>query len=63
MSAQLSIRKDKLIEWLETEQTSVDKQIESLHKTTKTHFDLMFEYDVLSYRLKWIKSQINKLNK
>jgi hypothetical protein len=63
MSAQLSIRKDKLIEWLEAEEKSVEQQIENINKVYHTHFDIIFNYDVLSHRLKWIKKQITKLNK
>jgi len=63
MSAQLSIRKDRLVEWLEAEEKSVGQQIENINKLYTSHYDIMFNYDVLSHRLKWIKSQIKKLNK
>jgi hypothetical protein len=63
MSAQLSIRKDRLVEWLEAEEKSVEQQIENINKVYRNHFDIIFNYDVLSHRLKWIKKQITKLKK
>jgi hypothetical protein len=63
MSAQLSIRKDRLVEWLEAEEKSVEEQIENISKVYHNHFDIVFNYDVLSHRLKWIKSQLKKLSK
>jgi hypothetical protein len=63
MSAQLCIRKNRLVEWLEDEEKSVEQQIENINKVYNNHFDMMFNYDVLSHRLKWIKSQLKKLKK
>jgi hypothetical protein len=61
MSAQLSIRKDRLVEWLEAEEKSVEQQIENINKVYHNNYEVMFNYDVLSHRLKWIKKQISKL--
>jgi hypothetical protein len=63
MSAQLSIRKEKLVEWLQTELELVNQQIFDNNRSIKGHYDKIFDFDILSYKVKYIESQIKKLSK
>jgi len=61
MSAQLSIKKQRLKLWLISEQQSVIKQMKDTIKSNLCIADLDFEISVLEYKLEFIKKQITKL--
>jgi hypothetical protein len=63
MSAQLSIRKEKLQLWLHSERLSVDNQIREVVSSSKGTQEILFQVSVLEYRKTFILSQIKKLSK
>ena len=61
MSAQLSIKKNRLKLWLLSEQQSVQSEIKSIPNNNMCMADKLFEESVLEYKLEFIQKQILKL--
>lgn len=61
MSAQLSIKKNRLKLWLLSEQQSVQSEIKSIPNNNMCMADKLFELSVLEYKLEFIQKQISKL--
>ena len=61
MSAQLSIKKNRLKLWLLSEQQSVQSEIKSIPNNNMCMADKLWELSVLEYKLEFIQKQISKL--
>lgn len=63
MSAQLSIKRNRLKLWLVSELELVNKKIGEVVSSSMGTHEILFEVSTLEYRRNYIQSQINKLSK